>query len=196
MNEYYTYVLINSLTNEPIYIGKGKTDRCEQHFKLIKGNRHYNKHLQNKVMQIWESNGEVVIRKYYAESEQDALATEITWIKQSKTMGVKLCNLTDGGDGVTDSSGLIASKISNTKKGNTTAWNKGKVQKEIIEISCKQCGAKIKVTKNSEQVTKRKYCSLKCFNAFNKNNKDFKNSIKSGWVKRKIKNDISSPASL
>lgn len=127
MNNFYTYVLINSLDNMPIYIGKGSIhkngkDRAESHFKNIKNHKHCNLHLQNKVLKIWENGGEVIAKKLYAESEQDSFDTEIHWIKFAKQLGCKLCNMTDGGEGT---SGYRRKVWNKGKTGTQVAWNKG-----------------------------------------------------------------------
>jgi hypothetical protein len=135
MNNYYTYVLINSLDNMPIYVGKGKKNRAECHFKAIKNHKHYNVYLQRKVLKIWENDGEVIVKKLFMINEQTAFNREVLFIKFLKYTGIKLCNMTDGGEGV---SGYIYSKEQNKKnserKLGCVSPNKGKkLTKEWID---------------------------------------------------------------
>jgi hypothetical protein len=105
--QFYTYVLINSLNNTPIYVGKGFGYRAERHLQIIKNCRHYNLYLQRKVLKIWKNNGKVFVTKFYTKSEQEAFDIEVTLIEYAKKLGYELCNLTNGGEGI---SGYRASK--------------------------------------------------------------------------------------
>ncbi|MFA5392686.1 MAG: hypothetical protein WC306_03365 [Candidatus Paceibacterota bacterium] len=117
--QFYTYVLINSLDMMPIYIGKGCNnkkgfDRIYKHFWCIKNRKHYNKYLENKILKIGMQN--IIVKKLYAESEQEAFDTEATWIKYVKQLGCSLCNLTEGGNGGWHHTEIAKRKISDSAK--------------------------------------------------------------------------------
>ncbi|MFA5392679.1 MAG: NUMOD3 domain-containing DNA-binding protein [Candidatus Paceibacterota bacterium] len=96
---FYTYVLINSLDGIPIYVGKGRCKRIIGQFSCLRNHKHYNTYLQRKANKIGIDN--IIAKKLYAESEQDAFDTEIAWIKFAKeSLKCKLCNITEGGEGV------------------------------------------------------------------------------------------------
>lgn len=100
-NNYYVYRHIRLDKHEPFYVGKGK------------GNRAYETWGRNK---HWKS----VVRKanYRVEmiqcdiTEQQAFDLEIKMIANYKEFGYKLCNKTDGGEGV---SGLVHSAETRAK---------------------------------------------------------------------------------
>ena len=59
---FYVYELIDPSSNTIFYVGKGMKSRYCVHESLSKQGKHYNKHLENKIHQIWNC-GETVIRK-------------------------------------------------------------------------------------------------------------------------------------
>jgi len=144
MNQFYTYVLINSLDHQPIYIGQGHNDRYSYHLKAAVNNSHYNKHLQRKIQKILSNNGTIIESVFNVESEQEAKQIEVSWIKQSNRMGVKLCNKTDGGDGgntykyLTDEQLNDAkSKLSKLHKGKSlSAEHKRKISEAKKGVPC------------------------------------------------------------
>jgi hypothetical protein len=148
MNKFYIYILINSIDNAPIYIGKGKERRAECHFNVIKNRKHHNLHLQNKVLKIWENGGAVLIKKFYTESEQEAFDIEVASIKYAKQLGYKLCNFTDGGEG---SSGRIFSKESKKKSHNSMK----KYHQDHPEIRKKQSEIRKKYFKNNPDAAEK-----------------------------------------
>lgn len=91
-NEYYVYEWIRLDTNEPFYIGKGKSDRC---YKLT---REKNKHFNNIVKSI------PVAVNILHDSLDEQVAYDLEcyyiWLYRDE-IGYDLCNMTDGGEGVT-----------------------------------------------------------------------------------------------
>jgi hypothetical protein len=97
MKKYYTYIL-EDLTGNVFYVGKGcKTesyDRVEHHIKYWHTNK--NRKLVNKIKKIGGSFKVVIV--FESEIETECLDKEIYLIKRYGRNS--LCNLTDGGEGV------------------------------------------------------------------------------------------------
>lgn len=88
---YYTYLHLKADTREIFYVGKGKVSRC-------RANSHLNRtlHWRNMVAK----HGLLVEIAAYWEDEEAAYEHECLLIACLRDMGVRLVNLTDGGDGV------------------------------------------------------------------------------------------------
>lgn len=110
MKIYYTYHILNPITNKVFYVGKGYGPRFRIHMiralkwrstgKIISGG---NRHLYNTLLKIHDANLEpvysIVFKSYI---EKEALEREE---KDIKFFGLEnLCNLTYGGEGETRSS--------------------------------------------------------------------------------------------
>lgn len=106
------YVYIHCKPNgDPFYVGKGSGRRSRE-FKLGR-----NQHYKNTVAKYGKNKIEVLI--FPKNSENEALITESKWIYELRQAGFKLCNQTDGGDGVSGHKHTeeIRAKISASKKG-------------------------------------------------------------------------------
>jgi len=88
--EHYVYIHYKQDTKEPFYIGKGNKKR----YKQTTGRSEYWKRIVNKYGFYSE------IHSYY-ETHEEALIKEIELIKEYKELGFNLCNLSEGGDGIT-----------------------------------------------------------------------------------------------
>jgi hypothetical protein len=125
MEKFYVYKL--STKNIPFYIGKGKKtetyDRVEYHLKYWKNN--CNKKLKNKINKL-KGIFDIEIL-FESQNEQECLDLEVKLIKE---IGREtLCNLTDGGEGV---SGFHHSEETKQK---ISIWRKGKL---LSEETCKK----------------------------------------------------------
>jgi hypothetical protein len=117
MNNFYVYHLIDPLTNLPFYVGKGKGNRMSHHMRDVNNGKmpHNNRHLFYKIKKINRLSKKVICQKIFENlNECDAFQKEKEEIlkfgrKINKT-GI-LCNITEGGDGI---SGIKISK--KTKK--------------------------------------------------------------------------------
>lgn len=93
--KYYVYELIDSKDSKPFYVGKGSGLRYSKHISLARHHKHYNKHLENKIWNIWNNN-ELVISRTVFESDNE----EEVFIKENeliKKYGLEnLCNLEIG----------------------------------------------------------------------------------------------------
>lgn len=122
--QFYVYLHLrptNDGVNSVFYVGKGNKRRCSLSFER-------NNHHKNIVKKYGKEN--IIIRKFPCKSEQHAFDLEIQMIAKLRQMGVRLANLTDGGEG---SSGVIPScetrmKISLLHKGRI----KSNLEKENI----------------------------------------------------------------
>jgi hypothetical protein len=99
MKKHYTYTLSDSLGNV-FYVGKGTKkegyNRLDFHSKYNYHN--HNKHLVNTINKL---NGQFVVTLLLeSNSEKDCLELEKAKIKEFRDSGHKLCNLTDGGEGI------------------------------------------------------------------------------------------------
>lgn len=101
MNDYYVYAHKKKNDGSIFYIGKGRGERC-----FIKHGR--NKHWNNIVNKYGYS---IEILKSCI-NEYDALILETEFISRMKKQGVKLCNQTNGGDGL---KGVSISEIMRNK---------------------------------------------------------------------------------
>ena len=109
-NEFYVYEYIRADTMEPFYVGKGKGDR----FLDIRHRSKYFKMISDKMKIIVN----ILIDKL---TEEEAFGIECWYINEYKYVyGYNLCNISDGGDGV---SGVKRSEETKLKIGKA---NKGK----------------------------------------------------------------------
>ena len=98
---YYVYYLINPIDNKIFYVGKGYGNRMYDHEKFVLKNKHPNNnpHLFYKIRKILNGCGRIGYKKVIENvNENDALLKEIEEIKHIGR--VNLCNLTDGGEGM------------------------------------------------------------------------------------------------
>lgn len=144
MEKFYVYKLATD--GVPFYIGKGKKtetyDRIEYHLKYW--NHSKNRKLKNKINKI-KGIFDIEIL-FESESEQECLDLEIKLIKEIGREN--LCNLTDGGEGV---SGF---HHSNEAKQKISIWRKGKsFSKETCQnISKNKKGNKYKIKNLSSKI--------------------------------------------
>lgn len=109
--KYFCVYLHCKPDGSPFYVGKGSSGR-HRAFDL-KHNR--NRHHQNIVNKYGKENIEVLI--FPRDTEKEALDDEIKWIKALKGAGEILCNLTAGGDGLSDPSDELRKLWSAQRKG-------------------------------------------------------------------------------
>ena len=95
----YTYMLVDPRNNTPFYVGKGRGRRCFFHQWEARNTDKQSPKL-NKIRKI-ESLGMSVVLKKVEEGVSDAAAKELECliIAEAKDIGLRLTNLTDGGDG-------------------------------------------------------------------------------------------------
>lgn len=133
---YYTYALFSAERAKAkgyehglFYIGKGCNERAWGHFR---------KELQTRtarVIQKYRDVGVYIIADF--ETEKEAHANEIYWIKRLGRINTSsgfLVNLTDGGEGA---SGMVVSETSRSKMNATCAANakaKGKIARVCMHI--------------------------------------------------------------
>jgi hypothetical protein len=127
---FYVYLHTRVDTGAVFYVGKGKKKRAWNASRF-----HRNEHWQRVVA---KSGGFLVSFQKQFLSEKEAFDLEIKTIKYFKSIGICLCNQTDGGDGTT---GWIRTeeckrKIGNAHRGKTISEE---VKKKISE-SVKKCG--------------------------------------------------------
>lgn len=90
MNQFYTYIHTRNDTGDVFYVGKGRGDRSHQH-------KSRNRHWKN----IVTKHGLTVHKAMTHLTEQEAFEHEKFLIICLRDMGVRLVNLTDGGEGPT-----------------------------------------------------------------------------------------------
>jgi len=124
MNDYYVYYIIDPRTGQPMYVGKGKNRRMYDHW--INRNSNRCNHLLKQKFKELEQEG---LKPVYAKTrvnltENEALHTERKLIALHGRLDLAtgiLCNLTDGGDGVSGWSDDLRS----WKRGHELSKNKG-----------------------------------------------------------------------
>jgi len=144
MKQFYVYIH-KKPDGTPFYVGKGQESRVKTVW------RRHNPHHTRIVQKYGAEN--IVVEKTLALSDEDALRLECIYIKQLKEQGYKLCNLTDGGEGV---SGYVRTdeekkKNSERKKGNT--YRRGSTHTEEAKEKNRQAHLGKKHT--SETIKKR-----------------------------------------
>jgi hypothetical protein len=87
-NKFYVYVHKRKDTGEIFYVGKGTKNR----YKYTYGRNSYWKNIATK----YGFESEIL---YFFDSEEEAFNREISLITTLKTLGQKLANLTNGGEG-------------------------------------------------------------------------------------------------
>jgi len=145
--KYYVYILIDPMTNEEFYVGKGQGKRMYHHVDAVRRDRipNNNRHLYYKIKQILDSGQKIEYKKILiTENEQEAYDREIGLIKE---VGLEnLCNIASGGEGgMTERchSDKTKKKIAESLKGKSHSeeskrkmsesnkgkvpWNKGKI---------------------------------------------------------------------
>lgn len=103
--QYYVYQLIDLQTNEVFYVGKGQGQRMYQHVKDAKNPSYCYRSVHRKIQSILTKGQEIKYGKIICESELHALELEQQLIRDigRKDLGLgPLCNLTDGGEGSTN----------------------------------------------------------------------------------------------
>lgn len=135
-NLYYVYILRESSTMEPIYIGKGKRNRALWHLYASKFGYHYNKKLERKIRKLTNNfiNIESIIIDIDSQynDENMALNRECELIRD---IGINnLCNLTEGGDNPHLSSDSIK-KIVSSRKSNGKPWHSNETKEKIGKAS-------------------------------------------------------------
>jgi group I intron endonuclease len=104
-NIFYVYHLIDPLTNEVFYVGKGHGNRIFDHEKEVRRNKipHKNKHLYFKIKKILSLGRNIIYKKIYENiNEECSFKKELEEIRRIGRADLKhgsLCNLTDGGEG-------------------------------------------------------------------------------------------------
>ena len=93
-------MLIDPRHNLPFYVGKGKDRRCDYHLWEAKYRTTKNSYRLNKIRKLL-SDGYTPIVKKIEENVSDSFAKEFEMllISEIKELGIKLTNITDGGDG-------------------------------------------------------------------------------------------------
>jgi len=133
-DKYYVYVICESLSMSPIYIGKGKNSRANWHLYASKFGYHYNKKLERKLKKITNNFTDMNKISIHIDSEHeneyDALDRESKLISE---IGLsKLCNLTLGGESPSLSEKSIK-KIVESRKSNGKPWHSEETRKRIGE---------------------------------------------------------------
>lgn len=131
--QYYAYELIDSLTNQVIYVGKGKGSRMYYHIKAVLNGTHVNGKLKGRITSILQNGGTIKYNKIETVDESSAFLKEVELIQKYKTLGINLCNLTDGGEGI---SGHTFKKSEESKK-KVSAKLKGIPKTEVHKKSLK-----------------------------------------------------------
>jgi hypothetical protein len=108
MQKFYVYVHCRP-DGSPFYVGKGIGQRA---FKLLGSER--NRYHARIVAKYGAKN--ILIHTYNCESEQAALDFEVELIAHFKPQGIILANMTDGGEGLSNPSPEIRSRLSDAAK--------------------------------------------------------------------------------
>ncbi len=139
IKNFYVYHLINPQTNLPFYVGKGFGNRMYDHEKFVLRNKHpnNNSHLFYKIRKILNTCGNIGYKKVIENIDETTALLEEA--KEIKRIGrVNLCNLTDGGEGMSGYKCSIKVKrlMSKLHSGlNNPFYGKRHTQKTLQKIS-------------------------------------------------------------
>lgn len=138
MKDYYTYMLINSITKIPFYVGFGHGNRMYSHKSVSMSGKNPNRNnysLGHTIRKLIRDGGDIIYKQITNLTVEQAKAEEIKKIKQIGRLDLgtgPLCNLTDGGDGTTVWSEYRRQKMSDHKK-SMTDMEKEKIVKKFRE---------------------------------------------------------------
>lgn len=100
---FYVYELRDPNTLLPFYVGKGKGDRMYRHERAVltwKNPRVRNPYLFNKIKKIIDQGDRILTQKVFETDDENlAFTKERLLIQEYRSLGYKLCNLLDGGEG-------------------------------------------------------------------------------------------------
>jgi hypothetical protein len=149
MNRFFVYCHVRPDTNAVFYVGKGIKRR------ITDGSRRSN-HWKNIVKKAGGFRP-IVIRENI--EERDALDLEVQIIAALRSIGCRLCNMNDGGDGV---SGYrhppeTVARIRQNAIGNKSRTGQKASEEERKKVSLAQIGKK-----HSEQTKKRMGIQVRC----------------------------------
>ena len=127
MNIYYTYVLIDPVTRQPFYVGKGSKTRIYDHWKHRNSKQVGNKMLKGTLNKIHSLKLKPIYEKVLINvTETEALNKERELIKLYGRRDIKtgiLCNLTDGGE---DGGSSWSPETREARRQHELAKNKGR----------------------------------------------------------------------
>ena len=144
--EFYVYEHLRNDTNEVFYVGKGKAGSGR--IKTRNGRNQYWHNVVNKV-------GFTVHKKIVGIIDEElSFLIEIERISQLSELGYKLCNLTDGGEGLSNPAAVTRAKMSEVNTGENNPFHNKKHSKETLKkmsasalarpkaptITCPHCG--------------------------------------------------------
>ena len=133
-NTTFIYGLFDPRNYQLRYVGKADNveKRLSQHIKQVKHRQYKNRYVCNWIRQLL-SEGLTPSIEILEECTQDSWKEkEIAWITDCKKFGLKLCNLTNGGDGT---QGYVFSdetkqKLSDMRRGKTTSLKGQSISEE------------------------------------------------------------------
>jgi hypothetical protein len=110
----YVYLLIDPRNDLPFYVGKGVRSRWRVHEKAaLRGKDHGNRHLYRKIREIQRLGFNIIYEKWL-DSDDPYLCFWMEVYLIAYFGRENLCNLTDGGEGIVDSTGEIGKKLKAT----------------------------------------------------------------------------------
>lgn len=109
MKQFYVYAHLKP-DFTPFYIGKGYGDRAHDLRHFVR-----NKYHANTVAKYGAAN--IIIETMPCKTEAEAFLREMLAIKSLRGAGVKLCNMTDGGEGLSNPSQETREKMSKSAMG-------------------------------------------------------------------------------
>jgi len=100
---FYTYILKNSLDDQPFYVGKGKGSRMYAHAsEALRDSYKYKRSVHRKIVSIINKGGTIIYEQEFFDTEHEAFEREKQLItlygRKDINTGI-LCNLTEGGEG-------------------------------------------------------------------------------------------------
>ncbi len=162
MTQYYVYKLINSLDNQPFYVGKGSGSRMYQHAREATRDSYPNKRsVHSKIINILNNGGKVLYEKDVCSSEQEAFEEEkrLIALYGRRDLGVgPLRNLTDGGEGTAntnpESIARRAAKHLGAKRSEVAKENMRQAQYKIKQDLKEQFNGKACSPETAEKMSK------------------------------------------
>lgn len=144
MKKYYTYLLTDSISGQPFYVGKGTGPRMYQHLREAQSNTYTKRSVHYKILSILKEGGKVEYTKVEWDTEADAFNEERRLITMYGRKDLKtgvLCNLTDGGEGSSNSPDAVERRAAKHRGSKRSPESRARMKEAQLKIVAERVAA-------------------------------------------------------